>query len=126
MPCYNVAQYIEKAVNSVLSQDFKDYEVILINDGSPDNLLQVCEQWKDKPNFTLVTTVNQGVSEARNEGLKRAKGKYVYFMDPDDYISPGMFREVMAKCEQGDYDAVHFGFKMITEKPGGDRIVRFC
>ena len=49
MPCYNVAQYIERAVNSVLLQDFTDYEVIIVNDGSPDNLLDICSQWSDRP-----------------------------------------------------------------------------
>lgn len=95
LPCYNVAQYIERAVNSILQQDFTDYEVIIVNDGSPDNLLKVCEKWVGKSNFTIVTTPNQGLSQARNEGLERAKGEYVYFMDPDDYINPGMFGEVM-------------------------------
>lgn len=118
MPCYNVAQFIERAVNSVLSQDFKNYEVIIVNDGSPDNLLEVCEQWKEKPNFSILTTENQGLSQARNEGLERAKGKYVFFMDPDDYINAGMFGEVMAKCMEDDYDAVHFGFRMIYESRG--------
>ena len=118
MPCYNVAQYLERAVNSILSQDFQNYEVVIVNDGSPDNLLEVCEQWRGKNNFTIVTTDNQGVSQARNEGLERAKGKYVFFMDPDDYINSGMFGEVMAKCMEDEYDAVRFGFRMIYESRG--------
>lgn len=125
MPCYNVAQYIERAVNSVLLQDFTDYEVIIVNDGSPDNLLDICSQWSDRPNFKVVTTENQGLSQARNEGLERAKGKYVYFMDPDDYINPGMFSEVLAKCLEEDYDAVHFGFQTIYEDQGGIHYERF-
>ena len=125
LPCYNVAQYIERAVDSILQQDFDDYEVIIINDGSPDNLLGVCGKWGGKPNFTIVTTPNQGLSQARNEGLELAKGEYVYFMDPDDYINPGMFREVIDKCHEGNYDAVHFGFQTIYEDQGGIHYDKF-
>ena len=64
-----------------------------------------------KSNFIIVTTPNQGVAQARNEGLKIAQGEYVFFMDPDDYINQGMFREVMAKCREGNYDAVHFDYQ---------------
>ena len=125
LPCYNVAQYIERSVNSILQTNFTDYEVIIVNDGSPDNLLEVCEKWGGKPNFTIVTTVNQGLSQARNEGLVRAQGEYVYFMDPDDYINPEMFRDVMGKCHEGNYDAVHFGFQTIYEDQGGIHYDKF-
>ena len=72
-----------------------------------------------KSNFTIVTTPNQGVAQARNEGLKVAKGEYVFFMDPDDYINPSMFRDVMDKCRERNYDAVHFGYQKIYEDQGG-------
>lgn len=65
--------------------------MIIVNDGSPDNLMEVCEKWGGKPNFKIITTDNQGLSQARNEGLERAKGEYVYFMDPDDYINPNVW-----------------------------------
>lgn len=125
LPCYNVDQYIERAVDSILLQDFMDYEVIIVNDGSPDNLLEICEKWGGKSNFKVVTTKNQGLSQARNEGLERAKGEYVYFMDPDDYINPGMFGEVMKKCHEGNYDAVHFGFQTIYEDQGNIHYDKF-
>ena len=119
LPCYNVAKYIERAVDSILRQDFEDYEVIIINDGSPDNLLDICKKWGGKSNFKIITTANQGVAQARNEGLRVAIGEYVFFMDPDDYINQGMFREVMSKCHEGNFDAVHFGFQKIYEDQGG-------
>lgn len=124
LPCYNVAQYIDRVVDSILQQNFTDYEVIIINDGSPDNLLDVCAKWGQQ-NFTIVTTPNQGLSQARNEGLERARGEYVYFMDPDDYIKPGLFRDVMAKCREGNYDAVHFGFTTIYVDQGDARYETF-
>lgn len=78
-----------------------------------------------KSNFSIVTTPNQGLSQARNEGLERAHGKYVYFMDPDDYINPGMFGEVIKKCHEGNYDAVHFGFQTIYEDQGNIHYNKF-
>lgn len=126
LPCYKVAQYIERAIDSILAQDFSDYEVIIVNDGSPDNLLEVCQRnWGGQINFKIITTVNQGVAQARNEGLEVATGKYVYFMDPDDYINPGMFSTVIAKLQEGNYDAVHFGYQTIYENQGGIHYDKF-
>lgn len=56
LPCYKVAQYIERCINSILTQDFPNYEVIIINDGSPDNLLQICKQWEGLSNFTILSS----------------------------------------------------------------------
>lgn len=119
MPCYNVAQYIERSLNSILQQDFSNYEIIIINDGSTDNLLEVCNKYQKYPNISIYTFKNQGLSQARNEGLLLATGEYVYFFDPDDYINPGMLSAVYNKAKEGDYDAVHFGFKTIYEDQGG-------
>ncbi|MDE6152115.1 MAG: glycosyltransferase [Prevotella sp.] len=80
LPCYNVAQYIERSINSILSQNFDGYEIIIVNDGSTDNLLDICRQWELLPNFTVLSTANQGVSQARNEGLAIARGEYVFFL----------------------------------------------
>lgn len=119
LPCYNVAQYIERSLNSILQQDFSNYEIIIINDGSTDNLLEVCSKYQKYPNISIHTFKNQGLSQARNEGLLLATGEYVYFFDPDDYINQGMLSAVYNKAKEGDYDAVHFGFKTIYEDQGG-------
>ncbi len=118
LPCYNVAQYIERAMDSIFSQSYKDYEIIIVNDGSPDNLLEVCQKWNSLDNVTILTTQNQGLSQARNEGLMVARGKYVYFMDPDDFILEGMFSRVVNLAEKGNYDAVHFGSICVEEYRG--------
>lgn len=120
LPCYNVAQYIERSIESILMQDFKDYEIIIINDGSTDDLLQVCnDKMLINDKIKLLSFKNQSLSQARNEGLKIAQGEYVYFFDPDDYINPGMLSKAYSKAKEGDYDAVHFGFHIIYENQGG-------
>lgn len=120
LPCYNVAQYIERAIDSILLQNFKDYEIIIIDDGSTDELLQVCnDKILIKGEIKLLSFKNQGISQARNEGLKVAQGEYVYFFDPDDYINQGMLFKAYSKAKEGDYDAVHFGFHIIYENEGG-------
>ena len=122
MPCYNVAQYTERAVTSVLNQTFDDYEIIIINDGSTDNLLEVCEPLKSMNRgrkIFIYTFNNQGLSQARNEGLYLAQGEYIYFFDPDDYINPGTLEAIYRKAKEGNYDAVHFGFQTIYEDQGG-------
>lgn len=103
LPCYNVSQYIERAIDSILIQDFKDYEIIIINDGSTDNLLQKCDDlgYTEKGYIKILSFKNQGLSQARNEGLKIAQGEYVYFFDPDDYINQGMLSKVYLKAKEG-------------------------
>lgn len=118
LPCYNVARFIERAMDSILMQDFDDYEIIIVNDGSPDNLLEVCEKWENMPNVTILTTPNQGVAQARNEGLNIAKGEYIYFMDPDDYLNQGLFSTIYKKAKAEDCDAIYFGHRTIEEYRG--------
>lgn len=119
LPCYNVAAYIERCLNSIRQQDFDDIEVICVNDGSTDDTLDVIRKYAGGGNLIIRSFPNQGLSQARNEGLDIAKGEYVYFCDPDDYINPGMFSAIYAKAKEGDYDAVHFGFQTIYEDQGG-------
>lgn len=111
LPCYKVAQYIERCITSILNQDFEGYEIIIVNDGSPDNLLEICEQWKNLPNFKILSFPNQGISQARNEGLMVAQGKYIYFLDPDDYIEQGVFSHCYQLLELHQADAIRFGFR---------------
>lgn len=118
LPCYNVAQYIERAMDSIFMQNFCDYEVIIVNDGSPDNLLDICEKWMNMPNVRIITTPNQGVAQARNEGLGIAKGEYIYFMDPDDYLNQGLFSTIYKIAKEEDSDAIYFGCRTIEEYRG--------
>lgn len=88
IPVYNIEKYIEECVDSILSQNFKDFEIILVNDGSTDNSLGICQEFLEKDKrVILINKKNEGLAETRNKGLNVAKGKYVVFVDGDDYIS---------------------------------------
>lgn len=113
MPVYNVAPYLEKAIESVINQSFTDFEIILVNDCSPDNSAEICKQYSEKyENIKVVThEVNKGLSQARNTGFKEVTGKYVWFMDSDDYVDTDLFEKVYASLQQNSAQVVVFGCK---------------
>lgn len=98
VPVYNVEKYVEKCLSSILEQTFKDFEVIVVNDGSTDKSLDKIKVFKDD-RLVLIDQKNQGLSGARNSALKIAKGKYVTFIDSDDWISKNYLKE-MINCAQ--------------------------
>lgn len=86
IPVYKVENYLHKCVNSVLSQEYKDYEIILVDDGSPDNCSQICDEFAAVDNrIKVIHKANGGLSDARNVGIKAAEGEYLMFLDSDDY-----------------------------------------
>lgn len=88
VPIYNVEKYLAQCINSVLQQDFKDYELILINDGSPDNCPQICDEFALKDaRIRVIHKNNGGLSDARNAGLEVCNGKYILFLDSDDFLT---------------------------------------
>ena len=88
IPVYNAAPYLDKCIGSVLDQDYKDFELILVNDGSTDNSLEICREWAQKDaRIIVLDKENGGQSEARNLGIEKAVGKYLSFVDSDDYIT---------------------------------------
>lgn len=87
VPMYNVEQYIDRSINSLANQTYKNIEIILVDDGSTDNTLQKArEQQKKYANVNIISQINSGVSRARNMGLNIARGEYIAFCDPDDYM----------------------------------------
>lgn len=86
VPIYNVEEYIEKCVDSILNQTYDNLEVILVNDGSTDNSRNIIDKYLTDNRCVIIDKVNGGLSSARNAGLKSAHGEYVYFIDSDDYI----------------------------------------
>lgn len=115
IPIYNKEQYIEKCVDSILSQKYKDYEVILVNDGSTDNSLQICKECYSKiNNIKIITQKNQGVSAARNTGILNAKGENIIFIDADDEIEEGYLENLSKNVN--DYDLTICGCNYFIEE----------
>ena len=86
VPIYNVERYLEQCIESVLAQDYQNYELILVDDGSPDNSIDICAKYaKQYSNIVFIHKINGGVSDARNAGIQIARGEYLMFLDSDDY-----------------------------------------
>ena len=121
VPVYNVQDYLAKCIDSVLSQTYEDFELILVNDGSKDSSPQICDSYLQKDaRIKVIHKENGGLSSARNAGLDVAKGKYIYFLDSDDYIDPMLLEKTIAVMEQQQCDWVAFG--MIKEDTQGNHI----
>ena len=92
VPIYNVEKYLPQCIESILRQTYTNLEIILVDDGSPDSCPQICDDYAAKDSrIKVIHQANSGVSAARNSGLKIAKGKYIGFIDGDDYIEPDMY-----------------------------------
>jgi glycosyltransferase involved in cell wall biosynthesis len=105
VPVYKVEQYIHKCVDSILAQTFTDFELILVNDGSPDNCGEICDEYSKKDNrIKVIHKENGGLSTARNAGLDLAKGDYVGFVDSDDWIESDMYELLYKMCENNNCD----------------------
>lgn len=112
VPVYKSQEYLSRCIDSILSQEFIDFELILIDDGSPDESPQICDNYavKDK-RVVVLHKENEGVSSARNDGLKMAKGKFVTFIDSDDYIDKFLFQKLINEVIE-DIDYVFTGVVM--------------
>lgn len=117
LPVYNVEKYIDRCVNSVLSQNFDDYEIILVDDGSTDGSSLKCEEWREKDSrIRVIHKENDGLGMARNTGIENAKGEYIFFFDSDDYILPGLLKDVYDNIKATNSEAVFFGMKRIGSR----------
>ncbi|HBT10064.1 MAG TPA: hypothetical protein DEB18_11535 [Leeuwenhoekiella sp.] len=103
VPCYNQAAYLSETLESVYLQTHKDWECIIINDGSTDATLEVAQQWLDKdPRFKYIYQKNKGLSGARNTGLRAAKGVYIQLLDADDLVNKEKFKTQLQHLEDSD------------------------
>ncbi len=99
VPVYNVEKYIARCINSIKNQTFKDFEVLIINDGTPDNSIEAAKNViGDDKRFVIYDKENGGLSDARNYGLARAKGEYVVFIDSDDFVDSDYIRILYNEC----------------------------
>lgn len=118
IPVYNCEDYIKKCIDSILQQDYKDLrkiQVILVNDGSTDNSLEICNNLKNTiKDFSIdvITGKNEGVSKARNKGIKMAHGKYIMYIDADDFISKNTVKDLIAFFDEhyDELDLVTYSF----------------
>ena len=105
VPVYNVEKYLPICIESVLKQYCSGVEVVLVNDGSKDKSLFICEDFVSKYEFiSLVNQTNKGLSEARNTGIRNAKGEYLLFLDSDDYLAPDTLAQVLSAVSIADVD----------------------
>ena len=128
VPVYKVEPYIHKCVDSILNQTFKDFELILVDDGSPDNCGKICDEYGQKDNRVIVIhKANEGISSARNAGLDIARGEYIGFVDSDDYIEKDMYEILYNICEDNKCDIascssiIYFQEKTVIN--GGHRLI---
>lgn len=116
LPVYNVEKYLNRCVNSILAQDFGDYEIILVDDGSTDECGCLCDEWTKKDNrIKVIHKENAGLGYARNTGLYVAQGEYVFFVDSDDYIRPCTLSKVWKVIQKDKSEAIFFGFERIDK-----------
>ena len=111
VPVYNVEKYIKKCLESILDQDLsKDaYEIIVINDGSTDASYSIAKKYADSNrNLKLLTQKNKGLSATRNRGVTEAEGKYIYFVDSDDFIAPNVLKILLDTLEENDLEMLAF------------------
>ena len=112
IPIYNVESYLRKCIDSVLSQTYQDWELILVDDGSSDNCPEICDEYAQKDERILVIhKENGGQGSARNQGLNVAKGDYISFIDSDDYIEPEMYAVMIEALERTGSDISICGLK---------------
>lgn len=116
IPCYNIADIVERTILSVLDQNNKAYEIIIINDGSTDNTVKIINRFAKETNVTIINKKNGGVSSARNIGIKKARGEYLLFLDGGDTLKANALDDIDKYLSQ-NIDMLSFGY----EKTMGDK-----
>lgn len=126
IPVYNVEQYVKHCLQSCLCQPYvtaDDYELVIVNDGTKDRSMQVVEDVvRGLSNVTIINQHNQGLSMARNAGLKEAKGEYVWFVDSDDWIEEGCLHGIIRRLEETDVDMLQLQYRNVysDDTPGDE------
>ena len=117
IPVYNVETYIHKCIGSVLAQTYRNIEVILVDDGSPDNSGIICDEYakKDK-RVSVIHKKNGGLSDARNAGIDAATGDYIVFVDSDDYIAPDMIEKLYETQKRNNADITVCGYRWVDKE----------
>ncbi len=115
VPVYNVAPYVEKCIDTLLEEEFEDYEIIIVDDGSTDGSSLICDRYA-QDNIKVIHKENGGLASARNAGLDIADGKYILWIDSDDWSEKGFLSELYRMTEDGEPDIIKFNY---TTRPDG-------
>jgi len=119
VPMFKVEPFVERCVRSLEEQDIpmEEYEIICIDDGSPDRSGEIIEELQNEfRNIMLIKQENQGVSRARNNGIERAKGKYLLFIDPDDYVDAKSFARILGNADRSNAEVSFLGFTFLDAR----------
>ena len=119
IPVYNACEYLRPALDSVIGQSMENIEIICIDDGSTDCSLEiVMEYQKRDPRVRIITETNAGPALARNNGLKRARGEYVIFLDADDFFEPNLILHLYERAKRDELDITIAGYDVYNSKKG--------
>lgn len=132
LPIYNVEKYINRCLESVVNQSYRDLEIILVDDESPDRCPEICDEWAAKDSrIKVVHKKNGGLGYARNTGIENATGEYICFVDSDDYIAFDTIEKAYKSCAESKSDIVYYGYNIVDSdgkvtqvfKPEVDKLI---
>lgn len=124
VPVYKVEKYLDRCVESIVSQTYTDLEIILVDDGSPDNCPAVCDAWAEKDSrIRVIHKSNGGLSDARNTGMAVATGGYISFIDSDDWIAPQFYEKLLEAIKRDRSDIAACSVEMIWEDGSPSRML---
>ena len=121
VPIYKTEKYLKRTLDSLTNQTLDEVEIICVNDGSPDNSLQILKEYKEKyadKNIVIIDKKNEGVWKARIDGIKVATGEYIAFTDSDDYVEPDFVEKLYNNAKENSADIAICGFKRIDDSTG--------
>lgn len=114
VPIYKVEEYLDKCINSIVTQTYKNLEIVLVDDGSPDRCPEICDAWAQKDaRIKVVHKKNGGLSSARNAGLEVVTGEFIAFVDSDDYLESDLYKSLIIAFDDPQIDMVGYGIKEI-------------
>lgn len=126
LPIYNVGNYLARCLDSLLSQNYPQVEIILVNDGSKDDSLAICQQYAAKDSrIVIIDKENEGVAIARNVGMEAATGEYITFVDPDDWVEPEMYQSLMTHLKKWDAPICLCNFYKDTKRKSQPKLFEF-
>lgn len=116
VPIYNVEAYLRRCVDSIIGQTYKNLEIILVDDESPDDCPRICDEYAQRDRrVKVIHKKNGGLSDARNAGIAKATGEYVSFIDSDDYVHQSFIERLLAACIKSDADIAACGFESVKD-----------